>query len=134
MGMNFVVSCPKGFDPDRSVMSKARKLAAESGGKIELIRDPGKAAEGVDVLYTDVWVSMGQEKSGKGKERKFKAYQLNAKLVSKARDDCSVMHCLPAHRGLEVTDEVLEGKKSIVWQQAENKLHGARAVLAAFLA
>ena len=77
---------------------------------------------------------MGQEKGGRAKERKFKAYQLNSKLLAKAKDDCSVMHCLPAHRGLEITDDVLEGPKSIVWQQAENKLHGARAVLGAFLA
>ena len=134
MGMNIVVSCPKGFDPDRSMVTKAHKLAGKFGGKIELVRDPAKAVEGADVLYTDVWVSMGQERSAKSKERKFKSYQLNSKLVSKARDDCSVMHCLPAHRGLEITDDVLEGSKSIVWRQAENKLHGARAVLAAFLA
>jgi len=134
MGMNIVVSCPKGFDPDKSMVTKAHKLAGKFGGKIELVRDPAKAVEGADVLYTDVWVSMGQERSAKSKERKFKSYQLNSKLVSKARDDCSVMHCLPAHRGLEITDDVLEGSKSIVWRQAENKLHGARAVLAAFLA
>lgn len=77
---------------------------------------------------------MGQEKGGNAKEKKFKAYQLNSKLVSNANDDCSVMHCLPAHRGLEITDDVLEGEKSIVWKQSENKLHAARAVLAAFLA
>jgi ornithine carbamoyltransferase len=134
MGMNVVVSCPKGFDPDKALVAKADKLAAEFGGKIELVRDPRRAAEGADVLYTDVWVSMGQEKGAKTKEKKFKAYQLNSKLLAKAKDDCSVMHCLPAHRGLEITDEVLEGPKSIVWQQAENKLHGARAVLTAFLA
>jgi ornithine carbamoyltransferase len=134
MGMNIVVSCPKGFDPDKSIVEKAHKLAAKFGGKIELIRDPAKAVEGADVLYTDVWVSMGQERGARMKERKFKAYQLNSKLVSKAKADCSVMHCLPAHRGLEITDDVLEGSKSIVWRQAENKLHGARAVLTAFLA
>jgi ornithine carbamoyltransferase len=133
VGMNIVVSCPKGFDPDKHLIERAEKLAAKSGGKIELIRDPKKAVEGADVLYTDVWVSMGQEKGGKAKEKKFNAYQLNSKLVSKANDDCSVMHCLPAHRGLEITDDVLEGKKSIVWKQSENKLHAARAVLAAFL-
>jgi ornithine carbamoyltransferase len=133
MGMNVVVSCPKGFDPDKSVIASAQKLAAESSGKVELIRDPGKAVEGADILYTDVWVSMGQEKDGRAKERKFKAHQLNSKLVSRARDDCSVMHCLPAHRGSEITDDVLEGKSSIVWRQSENKLHGARAVLTAFL-
>jgi ornithine carbamoyltransferase len=134
VGMNVVVSCPKGFDPVRPIIKRAAELAVKSGGKVELIRDPGKAVEGADVLYTDVWVSMGQEKGGQLKEKKFKAYQVNSKLVSKAKDDCSVMHCLPAHRGLEITDEVLEGRKSIVWRQSENKLHGAKAVLAAFLA
>jgi len=134
MGMNVVVSCPKGFDPSKSMITSAQNLAADSGGKVELVRDPAEAVEGADVLYTDVWVSMGQEKGSGAKVKQFKAHQLNSKLVSKARDDCSVMHCLPAHRGLEITDDVLEGKRSIVWRQSENKLHGARAVLAAFLA
>jgi len=133
MGMNVVVSCPKGYEPDRSVVEKAEKLARDSGGKIELVRDPRRAVEGADVVYTDVWVSMGQEKGAKKKEQKFKAYQINRKLVSKAKSDVVVMHCLPAHRGLEITDEMLEGPNSIVWKQAENKLHGARAVLASFL-
>jgi ornithine carbamoyltransferase len=133
MGMNIVVSCPKGFDPPKSVMMKAEQLASSSGGKIAIIHDPKKAAEEADVLYTDVWASMGQEKGAKLKEKKFKAYQLNSRLLSEAREDCSVMHCLPAHRGLEITDDVLEGPKSIVWRQSENKLHGAKAVLAAFL-
>ena len=134
MGMNVVVSCPNGFDPDKSMITSAQRLASESGGKVELVHNPAKAVEGADILYTDVWVSMGQEKRSRVKEKKFKAYQLNSKLVSKARDDCCVMHCLPAHRGLEITDDVLEGKKSIVWRQSENKLHGARAILTAFLA
>ena len=134
MGMDVIVSCPRGFDPAKSVVTSAKKLAAESGGEVELVRDPDRAVEGADILYTDVWVSMGQEKGGRAKEKRFKAYQLNSRLVSKASDDCSVMHCLPAHRGLEITDDVLEGKGSIVWRQSENKLHGARAVLAAFLA
>ena len=133
MGMNVVVSCPKGYEPDRSVVEKAEKLARDSGGKIELVRDPRRAVEGADVVYTDVWVSMGQEKGAKKKAQKFKAYQINRKLVSKAKSDVVVMHCLPAHRGLEITDEMLEGPNSIVWKQAENKLHGARAVLASFL-
>ena len=133
MGMNMVVACPKGYDPNEQVMSRARKYADESGGTVELIANPTKAAEEADVLYTDVWVSMGQEKGAKSKERTFRPYQINAKLVSKAKPDVSVMHCLPAHRGLEITDEVLEGPKSVVWQQAQNKLHAARAVLAAFL-
>jgi ornithine carbamoyltransferase len=133
MGMNLAVSCPKGYEPDEQVMSKALQYAKESGGAVELITNPSKAAEGADVLYTDVWVSMGQEKGAKRKERVFRPYQINRKLVSKAKPDVSVMHCLPAHRGLEITDDVLEGPRSIVWKQGENKLHGARAVLAAFL-
>jgi len=133
MGMNMVVSCPEGYDPDRQVLGKARQYAKESGGAVELIMNPAKAAEAADVVYTDVWVSMGQEKGAKSKERAFRPYQINAKLVSKAKPDVSVMHCLPAHRGLEITDDVLEGSRSVVWQQAQNKLHAARAVLAAFL-
>jgi len=133
MGINVAVSCPKGFDPDKSVIEKARGLAKESGASIELVRDPEKAVQGADVVYTDVWVSMGQERVAKKKERKFKGYQVNSKLVSTAKNDCVVMHCLPAHRGMEITDDVLEGPNSIIWKQAENKLHGARAVLAAFL-
>jgi ornithine carbamoyltransferase len=115
------------------VVTRARKLADASGGTIELVRDPKDAVDSADVVYTDVWVSMGQEKGAKGKTRKFQGYQINSKLLSKADSNVSVMHCLPAHRGLEISDEVLEGPHSIVWKQAENKLHGARAVLAAFL-
>ena len=133
MGMNLVVSCPKGFEPEKSVITLAKKLAKGSGGTFEFVRDPKKAVEGADVVYTDVWVSMGQEKGAKQKERKFKPYQVNEKLLSRAGTNLSVMHCLPAHRGLEITDEVLEGPNSVVWKQGENKLHGARAVLAAFL-
>jgi ornithine carbamoyltransferase len=133
MGMNVVVSCPRGFEPDKNVTERARRMADESGGSIELVREPGKAVEGADVLYTDVWVSMGQERAARKKVQKFKGYQINSKLMTKTKQDCSVMHCLPAHRGQEITDDVLEGPQSIVWKQAENKLHGARAVLAAFL-
>jgi ornithine carbamoyltransferase len=133
MGMNIFVSCPKGFQPDKSVVEQARRLAKEAGGVVELVPNPQKAAEAADILYTDVWVSMGQEKGAKKKELAFKPFQVNAKLVAKAKDDVAVMHCLPAHRGLEITDDVLEGPRSVVWKQAENKLHGARAVLAAFI-
>jgi len=133
LGMNLVLSCPQGYEPDKQVLGKAKEYAGASGGTIELVRNPAKAAEDADVLYTDVWVSMGQEKSAKQKERVFKPYQINEKLISRAKSDVSVMHCLPAHRGMEITDEALEGPHSIVWQQGENKLHAARAVLAALL-
>ncbi|HXY83729.1 MAG TPA: ornithine carbamoyltransferase [Candidatus Saccharimonadales bacterium] len=133
MGMNIIVSCPKGFEPNEGVLKKAEQLCKGAGGTIAIIHDPRKAVLEADVLYTDVWVSMGQEKSAKKKEMAFKPYQLNKKLLSIAKSDCAVMHCLPAHRGMEITDEVLEGANSIVWQQADNKLHSARAVLAAFV-
>lgn len=133
MGMNMVVSCPKGYDPNKRIIEEARALAKGSGGSVSFVRDPVKAVDGADVIYTDVWVSMGQDKEAKQKARAFKSYQINSKLASKAKPDVAVMHCLPAHRGLEITDDVLEGPQSIVWQQGENKLHGARAVLAAFL-
>ena len=133
MGMNMFVSCPRGYEPNQSVVERAGKLAKESGGTVEIVASPQKAAEEADVLYTDVWISMGQEKGAKKKELKFKPYQINGKLVARAKDEVAVMHCLPAHRGLEITDDVLEGPQSVVWKQAENKLHGARAVLAAFL-
>jgi ornithine carbamoyltransferase len=133
MGMRLTISCPKGFEPNKSVVARARKLAEKSDGEIDFVHDPQKAVDSADVIYTDVWVSMGQEKGAKAKERKFKAYQVNSKLVSHADPSVSVMHCLPAHRGMEITDDVLEGSHSVVWRQAENKLHGARAILAAFL-
>jgi ornithine carbamoyltransferase len=132
-GMTVAVSCPKGCEPDESVIEKAKSLALQSGGKLDFVQDPQKAAIGADILYTDVWVSMGQERGSKRREQRFKGFQLNDKLVSKAKADCAVMHCLPAHRGHEITDQVLESARSIVWQQAENKLHGARVVLDAFL-
>jgi len=134
MGMQVVVTCPKACQPEKSIVSKAREIAQQTGGTVELVQDPTKAAEGADVLYTDVWVSMGQEKGVKAKTKKFTQYQLNSKLVAKAKNNCTVMHCLPAKRGQEITDDVLEGAQSVVWQQSENKMHGARAVLAAFLA
>ena len=133
VGMNIVVSCPRGYEPNNQILKKAELLAKNSGGSVRFGLDPIKATEGADVIYTDVWVSMGQDKEAKKKERVFKQYQVNAKLVSRAKPDVAVMHCLPAHRGLEITDEVLEGPRSIVWKQAENKLHAARAVLAAFV-
>ncbi len=133
MGMNLTISCPKGFDPDNEVMKKAEKMSESTKAKIEIVHDPRKAVVGADILYTDVWVSMGQEKGAKKKGQTFKPYQINKKLLSLAKSDCSVMHCLPAHRGMEITDDVLEGPNSIVWQQADNKLHSARAILAAFV-
>jgi len=126
MGINLKLACPKGYEPDRNVLKEAKASAA---GNILIVRDPKKAAEGADVLYTDVWVSMGQEKKVKEKKKKFKGYQLNRKLLSFAKEDVIVLHCLPAHRGEEITDEVMDGPKSAVFDQAENRLHTQKALL-----
>ncbi len=99
-GMNMVVSCPKGYEPNNGILEKAKRLAKDSGGSIRLVSNPLKAVEDADILYTDVWVSMGQDKEAKKKERVFKPYQINSKLVSKAKPNVAVMHCLPAHRRL----------------------------------
>src|SRR5208283_5908856 len=128
-GMNMVVSCPRGYEPNKQILGEAKQLAQGSGGSVSFVQDPLKAVEGADVIYTDVWVSMGQDKEAKKKERGFKAYQINSKLVSKAKPNVAVMHCLPAHRGLEITDDVIEGPRSIVWKQGANKLYSAASVL-----
>jgi ornithine carbamoyltransferase len=101
---------------------------------VKIVRSPSEAAEGADVLYTDVWVSMGDESTKEKRMHDFEGYQINSDLLRVAKKDASVMHCLPAHRGLEITDDVIEGKQSIVWQQGENKLYGAAAVLEWLLA
>lgn len=126
MGINLVIACPKGFEPDPDVL-KEQKTSAKS--KIRIVRDPEDAAIGADVLYTDVWVSMGQEKEEKQKKKKFRAYQLNSKLVSYAKKDAIVLHCLPAHRGEEITDDVIDSPQSAVFDQAENRLHTQKALL-----
>lgn len=133
MGLNISAACPMGYEPNSGILKKAKKLAANSGSNINVTNDPFKAVKNADVLYTDVWVSMGQEKDAVIKEKAFENFQINTNLLKGAKDDVVVMHCLPAHRGMEITDEVLEGEKSIVWRQAENKLHGARGILASII-
>lgn len=128
-GANATIACPRGYEPNADIMSKAMKIADKTGSVISVINNPEKAAVDADVLYTDVWVSMGEESERKKRMSAFKGFQINSKLLSLAKKDAVVMHCLPAHRGLEITDEVIESKQSIVWQQAENKLYGAAAVL-----
>jgi ornithine carbamoyltransferase len=129
VGMNISVACPKNYHPNESIVERAAPMAKSTGAIIEITDDPAKAARDADVIYTDVWVSMGEDDEKTRRLRAFKGYQVDAKLVSEAKPDVSVMHCLPAHRGLEITDDVIEGKHSIVWQQGENKLYGAAAVL-----
>ncbi len=129
VGMNMSVACPKGYEPNKEILRKATEIAKTNGAKLSVVRKPNEAAKGSDVLYTDVWVSMGEEKERQKRMRVFKSYQINSKLLQVAARDAVVMHCLPAHRGLEITDDVIEGKQSIVWQQGENKLYGAAGIL-----
>jgi ornithine carbamoyltransferase len=129
LGLNFVLACPEGYNPDPAIWGKARGLAAASGGKLELMHDPVAAAREADVLYTDVWTSMGHEAEEARRKQDFQPFQLNAALVAKARPGVIVLHCLPARRGEEITDEVIEGPNSLVFDQAENRLHIEQAIL-----
>jgi len=133
MGLHFVLGCPSGYDPDSALLHKARQLAAKSGGRLDVIHDPQVAAQGADALYTDVWTSMGQEAEEARRRKIFKPFQINAELLTKAKSDCVVLHCLPARRGEEITDEVIEGPRSVVFDQAENRLHMQKAILVRLL-
>jgi len=125
VGAEMVVACPPGYEPVASVVAQVRKL----GGKIEVTTDAREAATGADVLYTDVWVSMGQEAERERRREAFARYQLSERLLGFAKPSALVMHCLPAHRGEEITDGVLDGPRSIVLDQAENRLHAQKAVI-----
>jgi ornithine carbamoyltransferase len=133
MGIDLTVACPKGYTPNRDVVAKAREEAAATGARLAIVHDPVRASEGADVLYTDVWVSMGQEDEGGRRKQEFQGFQVNQALVDLAKEDVLVMHCLPAHRGEEITDEVMDGPHSIILDQAENRLHVQKAILAALL-
>ena len=125
VGMEMTVICPKGYEPDKQI----EKLALEDGLKLEVTNDP-KGVKDADVIYTDVWASMGKDKEHEDRVKIFKPYQVNEKLISQAQDDCIVMHCLPAHRGEEITNEVVDGPHSVVLDQAENRNHAQKAVMA----
>ncbi len=120
------LACPEGYDPDMEILTRAKK---ESKKGIGLFRSASEAVDGADVIYTDVWVSMGQEEEQEKRVVIFKEYQVNSELVSNAKSDCIVMHCLPAHRGEEITDEVIESEQSVVFDQAENRLHAQKAIM-----
>ncbi len=126
MGLNLVLACPEGYFPDKKVMEKALEKKC---GQITLTSDPAGAVKDADVIYTDTWVSMGQEQDKEAKQQAFGPFQVNAELVKKASKEVIVMHCLPVYRGCEMTEEVLEGPSSVVWDQSENKLHLHKAVL-----
>ncbi len=124
-GMEMVVCTPKGYEPNKEIVEKAIRM----GAKLEFENDPIKAVEDADVIYTDVWVSMGREKERRKRLKAFAGYQVTQKVVDSAKTDVVVMHCLPAHRGEEITEDVLEGEHSIVFDQAENRLHAQKAIL-----
>ncbi|MBI5203942.1 MAG: ornithine carbamoyltransferase [Nitrospirae bacterium] len=125
-GMNLTIACPEGHEPDADVLERVRAVA---NSEILILREPKEAVGRADVVYTDVWVSMGQEKESKKRKKRFKDYQINSKILSCAKKDVVVLHCLPAHRGEEITDEVMDGPQSAVFDQAENRLHAQKALL-----
>ncbi len=130
LGLNLVLACPKGYCPDEMILKRALERGV---GNIHLTSDPVEAARGADVLYTDVWASMGQEKEHEERKLVFASYKLSSKLVQYASENVIVMHCLPAHREEEISEGVLEGPNSVVWDQSENKLHMTKAILEALI-
>jgi len=129
-GLHVRLASPQGFQPGEAVVLDAKKRATETGGSVTLFSDPHAAVDGADVLVTDTWVSMGQENDGRDRVSPFRPLQVNADLLARAADGAIVLHCLPAHRGWEITDEVLDGPSSAVWDEAENRLHAQKALLA----
>lgn len=130
LGFDVRIAAPADHAPDLGVVERCRQLAADSGGSLTVTEDVAEAAARADVLYTDVWTSMGREAEAEERRRTFARFQVNADVVDLAADDAIVMHCLPAHRGEEITGEVIDGPHSVVWDQAENRVHAQKALLA----
>lgn len=133
LGFNINLATPTNYQLSAGVLSRAMSLAEETEISIRVMNDPVEAVAGADIIYTDVWTSMGQEAETKERLKVFPPYQVNSKLVGLAKSEAVVMHCLPAHRGDEITDEVVDGTQSIIFQQAENRLHAQKAILALLL-
>lgn len=129
LGMDFALGAPAGYSLRPDVMALAQEFAAVSGSKITVTTDPREAIKDADVVYTDTWTSMGQEAEAEERRKIFPPYQVNTALLAYAKPDAIVMHCLPAHRGEEITDEVADGPQSVIFDQAENRLHGQKAIL-----
>jgi ornithine carbamoyltransferase len=134
LGMDMTIACPSGYEPDQEILDGARADAAwmPSGraARLDVVTDPGEAVLGADAVYTDVWASMGQEAERTERIKIFSRYQVNAELMSRAAPGAVVLHCLPAHRGEEITDEVIDGPQSVVFDEAENRLHAHKAIMA----
>jgi ornithine carbamoyltransferase len=133
VGMDFNLACPAGYEPDPGIVMEAESIAAATGAQISVSNDPIEMAKGADILYADVWVSMGQENETQDRLKIFQPFQINKKLLDQAHPNARVMHCLPAHRGEEITDEVIDGPQSIVFDQAENRLHVQKAIMVSLL-
>jgi ornithine carbamoyltransferase len=133
LGVHVTVATPVGYEPRPDVTERARAFAAESGGSITLTNDPMEGAADADAIYTDVWASMGQEAEAAKRAELFPPFQINSRLVAAAKPTAIVMHCLPAHRGQEITDEVADGPHSVLFDQAENRMHAQKAILADLL-
>ncbi len=129
LGVNVSIGCPSGYEPNLNAWRLTTEIAKENGCVIEVTNNPFEAVKNADVVYTDVWASMGQESEAAERRRIFMPYQVNSKLMTSAKDDATFMHCLPAHRGDEVTDEVIDAPSSVVFQEAENRLHAQKAVM-----
>ena len=133
LGGNLHIASPRGYGPQKDILEEVRRFSKVSGATIVFSNDPQGAAVNADVIYTDVWTSMGKEDEKKGRMKAFKQFQVNSGMMKLTKRDCIVMHCLPAHRGEEITDEVLESKNSVVFLQAENRLHTAKAIMLGLL-
>jgi ornithine carbamoyltransferase len=129
LGSSIRIATPPGYAPNQEIVAAAREIAQETGAEIHLLTDPNEAVAGVDAIYTDAWTSMGQERQENERSRIFPPYQVNSALMAKAPPHAVFMHCLPAHRGLEVTDAVIDSPQSLVFEQAENRLHAQKAIL-----
>lgn len=134
MGMHVAVASPKGYEADASIVKLSEEIAAQTGGKITITQDPIEAAKDADVIYTDVWASMGFEEEQAAREAAFADYQVNEELVKAAKPDYLFLHCLPAHRGEEVSEGVIDGANSVIFDQAENRLHAQKALMVALMA
>ncbi|WP_399538499.1 ornithine carbamoyltransferase [uncultured Paenibacillus sp.] len=133
LGLHMSVASPEGYEPDKDLTRQAKDMGAETGSTIRVVRDPREAIEGADIVYTDVWASMGFEAEQKEREIAFRNYQVNEELVKYAKSDYVFLHCLPAHRGEEVSAEIIDGSHSIVFDEAENRLHAQKAIMAAIM-
>jgi len=129
MGLHLTLACPEGYDPDPDYLASGHRLASESGGSVQVVREAAAAVSDTRFLYTDVWTSMGQEEETEKRKRDLAPYQVNTELLALADKDAMILHCLPAHRGEEITDEIMEHPRSVILDQAENRLHTQKALM-----